>query len=74
MSVFLGPEELDGMEGWRKSSFSGAAGHCVEVAAVDGGIAVRNSTSPESGALKFSDAEWAAFVAGCKADEFGFIE
>ena len=74
MGVFLGPEEMIGVTGWRKSSFSGAAGHCVEVAAVDGGVAVRNSTSPASGALRFSDAEWAAFVSGCKADEFGFID
>lgn len=74
MSVFLNAEELGDVTAWRKSSFSGAAGHCVEVAAVDGGVAVRNSTEPTAGALRFSDAEWAAFVSGCKADEFGFID
>jgi len=56
---------------WRKSRHSGAAGNCVEVAALrDGEIAVRNSRFPEGPALIYTRAEIAAFVAGAKDGEF----
>ena len=55
---------------WRKSSFSGAEGNCVEVAAEDGAIAVRNSKRPEAGSLTFTRSEMAAWIEGCKAGEF----
>ncbi len=55
---------------WRKSSYSGANGDCVEVAARDGLIAVRHSKSPEQGTLLYTRAEIDAFIRGCKAGEF----
>ncbi|WP_033222171.1 DUF397 domain-containing protein [Kitasatospora phosalacinea] len=57
---------------WRKSSFSGCQGNCVEVA--DGfstAVPVRDSKDPDGPALLFPAGAWAAFVAGVKAGEFG---
>ncbi|WP_250002285.1 DUF397 domain-containing protein [Actinoplanes sp. M2I2] len=56
---------------WRKSSRC-ASGNCVEVAKVDGHYLVRDSKNPDSPAHAFTEAEWLAFVAGVKADEFSF--
>jgi hypothetical protein len=56
---------------WRKSSLSGAAGNCVEVAALDSGeFAVRNSHHPAGPALVFTRAEWLAFLGGVERGEF----
>jgi Domain of unknown function (DUF397) len=56
---------------WRKSSFSGNNGHCVEVAVLPAGeIAVRNSNRREAGHVLFARAEMAAWIEGCKAGEF----
>jgi hypothetical protein len=53
---------------WRKSSFSGAAQNCVEVAgALPGIVAVRDSKNPGGPALAVSRAGWAAFTATVKA-------
>ncbi|PRX47446.1 uncharacterized protein DUF397 [Prauserella shujinwangii] len=56
---------------WRKSSYSGAVGNCVEVATLVGGeIAVRNSRDPQGPALVYTREEIAAFLAGAKDGEF----
>jgi hypothetical protein len=56
---------------WRTSSFTTASGTCVEVAHVgDDAIAVRNSNSPELGAVVFTRAEMNAWINGVKAGEF----
>ncbi|MDA3625854.1 DUF397 domain-containing protein [Saccharopolyspora oryzae] len=55
---------------WRKSRHSGAVGNCVELAPVDGGVAVRNSRFPEGPALVYSRDELAAFLHGAKDGEF----
>lgn len=56
---------------WRKSSYSGAMGNCVEVAPLETGeVAVRNSRHPAGPALVFTPAEWVAFVAGVENGEF----
>jgi hypothetical protein len=54
---------------WRKSSFSGVNG-CVEVAYVDGGVAVRDSKDRGGPVLVFTPLEWEAFVGGVRNGEF----
>ena len=51
----------------RISSFC-SGGNCVGVAIADGEVRVVDTKSSET--LRFSSAEWAAFVAGVKAGEF----
>jgi hypothetical protein len=60
--------DLDGAV-WRKSRRS-TEGDCVEVAAVAGGMAVRDSKDPGGAVLRFTVAEWRAFVAGVRDGEF----
>lgn len=63
---------------WFKSSYSGGNSCCVEVVFDSDVIRVRDSKyrrDPASGQddepiLSFTEAEWAAFVAGVKAGEF----
>jgi hypothetical protein len=57
---------------WFKSSFSGPSGpNCVEVAPlVGGGAAVRDSKDPAGALLRFTAAEWRAFLAGVKDGQF----
>lgn len=58
---------------WTKSSLSApTGGNCVEVAFLpDGQVAVRNSRQPAGPALVFTAPEWAAFIGGAGAGEFG---
>lgn len=58
---------------WRKSSYSGYNGDCVEVAVLSPGqVGVRDSKAHGSGpVLRLSSAEWAAFVARVRAGTFG---
>jgi len=49
-------------EVWQRSSFC-SGGNCVEVAEAGGKILMRNSTEPDR-QLVFTEAEWAAFIAG----------
>ena len=53
---------------WRTSSYSGSnGGTCVEVAGnLPGVIAVRDSKDPDGPVLRFSRADWSAFVAGIR--------
>jgi hypothetical protein len=56
---------------WFKSSRSAEAGACVEVRRPDAGhVYVRDSKDPDGTPLRFTSAEWTAFVAGAKAGEF----
>jgi Domain of unknown function (DUF397) len=49
-------------DSWYKSSFS-QEGQCVQVAAMDGAAAMRDSKHPDGGLLSFAPAEWAVFIA-----------
>jgi hypothetical protein len=56
--------------GWRKSSYSGSQGNCVEFAPFGTDtVAARNSRDPEGAVLFFDRAEMAAFLAGVKNGE-----
>jgi hypothetical protein len=54
---------------WRKSSHSGNNG-CVEVAFVQGRVAVRDSKDRTGPVLVFDRHEWDAFLRGVRAGEF----
>ncbi|MFF8095214.1 DUF397 domain-containing protein [Streptomyces sp. NPDC016675] len=58
---------------WMKSRHSNAEGNCVEVALVDGGVAMRNSRDPDGPALVYTPGEVAAFLAGAKEGEFDHL-
>jgi hypothetical protein len=61
---------LDGAQ-WRRSNRGGPyPDNCVEVAFVDGAIAVRDSKNPAGPVLLFTQSEWDAFVGGAKDGEF----
>lgn len=52
---------------WHKSSYSGGANHCVEVA--EGLVtAVRDTRNRQAGHLSFPAAEWDAFLVDLRAD------
>ncbi|MGH3569400.1 MAG: DUF397 domain-containing protein [Pseudonocardia sp.] len=56
---------------WRKSSHSRLANNCVEVAAASGWVGIRDSKlGTDSPILTITTAEWAAFTAGVKDNEF----
>lgn len=64
-------DEIAGITNWTKSSFSFANGQCVEVASFPGGdVAVRDSKNPSGPALRFTPAEWNAFLGGVNNGEF----
>lgn len=64
-------DPLPGAPVWVKSSLSFSNGNCVEVASLpDGIIGVRHSRHPAGPVLRYTRAEWDAFVAGAKAGEF----
>lgn len=54
---------------WQKSSFC-AAGECVEIAAHEEVVIMRNSSRPEAGYVYLSPAEFGSFVRAAKAGEF----
>ncbi|MCX4684296.1 DUF397 domain-containing protein [Kitasatospora purpeofusca] len=57
---------------WRKSSYSGNGGNCVEIAPdFVRVLPVRDSKDPEGPALVFPSDAWSAFVAAVQAGEFG---
>ncbi|MEV0808567.1 DUF397 domain-containing protein [Micromonospora sp. NPDC050200] len=47
---------------WRKSTYSGDQGACVELATVPDLIAVRDSKDPAGPVLLFPPAAWATFT------------
>ncbi|MEU3795882.1 DUF397 domain-containing protein [Streptomyces fructofermentans] len=56
---------------WRKSSYSGGANDCVEVAELGGHAAVRNSKHISRGPLLFSEAAMRALIRGIASGTIG---
>ena len=54
---------------WRTSTLCDLNG-CVEVALVDGKVAVRDAKDKASPVLLFTASEWEAFTGGVRAGEF----
>jgi hypothetical protein len=58
---------------WKKSTWSAANGHCVEVAELPGGdVGVRHSkdTAPGRPVLAFAREQWDSFLSGVISNEF----
>jgi hypothetical protein len=56
---------------WRKATRSQGNGECVEVAFLDGAVAMRDSKSREHGpVLVFTPAGWDSFLDGARNGEF----
>ncbi len=59
---------------WRKSSYSGGSGACVEIAVPNSAItAVRDSKDPSGPQLRFSNEAWAAFASAAATGVFGEV-
>jgi Domain of unknown function (DUF397) len=54
---------------WRKSTRSGGAGDCVEVAQLPTSIAVRDSKDPDGPVLRFGTDAWRDFISWIRATE-----
>ncbi len=71
----VGPEALAQVR-WRVSSRStDGGGNCVEVGPLNDGtgrVALRHSQHPTGPIIVYTRAEWDAFVAGAKDNEFDF--
>jgi len=55
---------------WRKSTRSGAAGHCVEIASAATAVFVRDSKDVAGPVLEFGAEGWAEFLAGVRNGDF----
>jgi hypothetical protein len=58
---------------WCRASLC-AAGECVEIAAHQDVVIMRNSARPDSGYVFFSPKEFGAFLAAAKAGEFDLVQ
>lgn len=58
---------------WRKSSLSSMNG-CVEVAQVQGHIAVRDSKDEQGPVLVFTPIEWRSFLREIRDGKFDFFD
>jgi Domain of unknown function (DUF397) len=61
------PDQADAI--WRKSTYSTVNG-CVEVAFMDGLVAVRDSKDRQAQTLMFTPVEWRAFIDGARDGQF----
>jgi hypothetical protein len=59
--IMLTSTEPDGIA-WRKSSYSGNNGDCVEVGWPEFGVAVRDSKQGSGQVLAFAEPNWRAFL------------
>lgn len=51
------------MGGWRKSSYSGSTGSCVETASDDGAVMIRDTANRAGFMLTVPASVWTAFLA-----------
>jgi hypothetical protein len=51
---------------WRRSTYSGSNGNCVEVGADGLAVLVRDTKDLEAGTLAFTGNAWASFTASLK--------
>jgi hypothetical protein len=51
---------------WRKSSYSGSNGNCVEIGDAARVVLVRDTTDRDGGTVAFSAEAWQKFVSGIK--------
>lgn len=56
---------------WRKASHSAGDGACVEVALVNGRVAVRDSKNPSGGWLRYRARTWQDFTSILKGEGIG---
>jgi hypothetical protein len=55
---------------WRKSSYSnGAGGECVEVAALEATVGIRDSKRPQGPHIAVQHRAWAGFIASVQLRE-----
>ncbi|WP_433237501.1 DUF397 domain-containing protein [Actinomadura nitritigenes] len=62
-----GQECVEAAPAWRKSSRSSGSGQCVEVAAGERRVAVRDSKDPDGAVLAVAPSGWASLLADVKA-------
>jgi Domain of unknown function (DUF397) len=55
---------------WRKSSYSGNSGNCVEVRGPEETADVRDSKNPDGPQLSFGPGAWSAFIEAVKLGKF----
>ena len=60
-------DTTDAAWAWRKAQRS-ENGHCVEVAPLTDGVAVRDSKRPEDPYLMFSRADWTSFLSALRTE------
>jgi hypothetical protein len=74
-SSMAAPRDVDlARAHWRKSSYSGGANDCVEVAELDGHAAVRDSKDISRGSLLFPKATMRALVGGIATGAIGPLQ
>lgn len=67
----MSPEDLEAsMLQWRKSRRSANNGACVEVAPINGRIAVRDSMNPIGSRLLYPALSWQNFTRSIKAEQY----
>lgn len=58
---------MEDLNGWRKSSYSGNGGECVEAGHQPGSVMVRDTKLDQSPVIKFSASAWRWFTERIKA-------
>ena len=58
---------------WIKASASSGDAQCVEMRQRDGMVEVRDSKDPEGAILRFTSAEWSAWLDGARSGEFDHL-